>query len=172
VYMVPSRYATGRVPFVIYREALLSPEQPAVPENANSSEHAVNMWEMDADFEPNLTATVDLGAQCIACDCGNDGDDAPWYEAFTCHTYQPTECYCEGRAECWWCNVEAEEMLIGNDDSLIDCLAPEDMDELEDAHANTWHANRWMETSYEPNSPCATPDAVDMYAQLGFDFLA
>ena len=85
--------------------------------------------------------------------------------------YQPTECYCEGRGETMLVvqRIDAEETLLHDfdDDNLIDCLAPEDMDELDDAHAN-----RWMETSYEPSCPCDTPDAVDMYAQFGFDLLA
>ena len=65
-----------------------------------------------------------------------------------------------------WCNVEVEDTLVHslNDDSLIDCLPDEAIDEL-----NEVHANRWMETLYEPSTPCATPDMADIYMQLGFD---
>ena len=56
VYMVPSRYATGRVPFVIYREALLSPTQSATLGNADSlRQDDVSRWEEDDDFELDLT---------------------------------------------------------------------------------------------------------------------
>uniref|UniRef100_A0A7S3F1N0 Uncharacterized protein n=1 Tax=Haptolina ericina TaxID=156174 RepID=A0A7S3F1N0_9EUKA len=171
VYMVPSRYATGRVPFVIYREALLSPTQSATLGNADSlRQDDVSRWEEDDDFELDLTLTDEPSAQCMDCDCDDDdGAGVAWHGACACHTYQPTECYCEGRGECWWCNIEVEETLLHDfdDEYLIDCLAPENFNDLDDAHAN-----RWMETSYEPSTPCATPDAVDMYAQLGFDFLA
>lgn len=162
--MVPTRYATRRVSLVIYREALLSSEQTS-GNNTLPQDDSSGAWEEDADYELDIS-TDNMNAQCVDCASDDEGDDAVHYGACTCRTYEPTECYCEGRGECWWCNTEVEDTLLHslNDDSLIDCLPDEIIDEL-----NEVHANRWMETLYEPGTPSDTPDMVDMYMQLGFD---